>query len=121
MVIRAGQHWKTWAKLGQRIEPEYGQNRVSRGVRVVESIAQIVNVLFVSRAQHQHFGAIQRFLMLVERLGHVVEHMIGHADIDLARQFDEARAEIPLLGLPLSNYCKPRERKSAITIPSSPR
>ena len=62
--------------------------------------AQIIDIFLVSHAQDEHASSVHRFLMLVQRSADGGKHVIRHVGIDLSRQFNEAGAEVPFLGLP---------------------
>ena len=56
--------------------------------------------LFAWLREHQDFRAVQGLLVLVQRLGHRIQHVVWHVGVYLACQFDEARAEVPFFGFP---------------------
>src|ERR1700722_12370829 len=62
--------------------------------------AQVVDVFLVGYAQHQHTRAVDRFLVAIECAAHRGQNVVGHVGVDFSREFDEAGAEIPFLGLP---------------------
>lgn len=53
-------------------------------------------VTFLSQTQEHHLRIFERHAALVEGGGDVIEHKVGHGDVDLARQLNEAGAEVEL-------------------------
>ncbi|EAU66011.1 hypothetical protein STIAU_4801 [Stigmatella aurantiaca DW4/3-1] len=64
------------------------------------ALAHVVDVLLVGRAQAEHLRAIERLLVLVERLHGALHHVVGHLRVHLARKLDELGVELVLARLP---------------------
>ncbi len=62
--------------------------------------AAVVDVLFVGDAEHQDLGALEGLATIVEGVGDLADHPLGHGGVDLAGQFDEAGAEAVFARLP---------------------
>src|ERR1051325_6225027 len=55
------------------------------------TLAHVVDILFVSDAEHQHSAAVHRFSLLVQRLCHFAYYDNRHLAVDLTSKIDEAR------------------------------
>src|SRR5665213_697327 len=62
--------------------------------------AQVVDVALVGHAKDQDLRVFDRLAVFVESGGQVLQDEVGHAQVDLASQLDEACAEVELTGLP---------------------
>ncbi len=88
-----GEEWIVVFHLGPRLAQQLDDGERGR-------LAQVVDVALVGQPQHQDARAVQAFLVLVQRQRGLLDHIVGHVGVDFARQLDEARAEVELLGLP---------------------
>jgi len=63
-------------------------------------LAEVVDVALVGEAEDEDFRSLDGLALVVESGGDVVDDEVGHAGIDFAGEFDEAGAEVELLGFP---------------------
>src|SRR5207237_6253541 len=57
---------------------------------VARRFAFIINVRFVSQANHQNLGTIESLPLRVEGICDTIENVLWHSGVDLASQLDEA-------------------------------
>ena len=63
-------------------------------------LAEVVDVALVGEAEDEDFRSLDGLALVVESGGDVVDDEVGHSGIDFAGEFDEAGAEVELLGFP---------------------
>ena len=80
--------WLEQVAVVERWDGRYGkiEGQQAESFQELEgwAFAGIVDVLFVSEAQEEDLAAADRSLALVERLGELLHHVLGHADVDFA-------------------------------------
>ena len=63
-------------------------------------VAGVSNVRLERDTDHSHPGAAHRARSVIERLGHQVDHVAGHGQVDVTGQLDESVHEVELAGSP---------------------
>src|SRR4051794_30643869 len=64
------------------------------------TLARVVHVLLVSRAQDADLASLDRFSNIVQEFGKLTDHVVGHVSIDFAGQFNETCLFTPFSGKP---------------------
>ena len=67
---------------------------------VTRGLAVVIDVRFVSHAEEENLGALDRLAVVIERVGNAGNHIVRHGGIDLAREFNETGVLLVFAGLP---------------------
>ena len=70
------------------------------GEHVTRGLAVVIDVRFVSNAEEENLGALDRLAVVIKRIGNAGNHIVRHGGIDLAREFNETGVLLVFAGLP---------------------